>query len=116
LSGVQGGAKSPTLEACHSAQQYLRLFLEGIMPSKDDEQGLQFVVGPIPTGGVTVELVSANFAIHVDFLNMGVIEIQPIRQGLWDELFIASNFAQGADRLNILVQEAYASRLTLKPK
>ncbi|MDO8415234.1 MAG: hypothetical protein Q7S87_03360 [Agitococcus sp.] len=104
LSGVKDGAKPPTPTTCQAAIQYLQTMLCLLAPFDDKEHELDIVLGPIPSGGVTVELVVPSLALYVEFRNSGIVEIQQKKGEVWLAVMEENTHLKGVERLSKLLK------------
>lgn len=97
-SWISGQAAAPTKRTCEVAQGFLaglerQLFSNYAKPSYP-----KMVMGPIPTGGVSLEFTAAK-ALYLNFLNTGIVEMEVEENGRFTEYEVSldqfeENFAE----------------------
>lgn len=86
---ISGGAVAPTKEICTACKQFLHDFERNLFSRYAAPKIPKLIMGPIPTGGVGIELYLSDINLYVHFHNNKQIEISIETNGEFMEYDIA---------------------------
>lgn len=91
ISGVPGGSVAPSLHSCNVAISYLKHLRE----RQSLDESITLVMGPMPRGGVSIEMSLSARSLHVEFNNDGCVEIALVIDN--GNFFLEESYATAAD-------------------
>ncbi|MEZ8370213.1 Panacea domain-containing protein [Vibrio splendidus] len=72
---ISGGAEAPAKEICEACIKFLRYFTKSLFSTHAVPTIPKLVMGPIPSGGVGIELHSENKNVYVSFYNDKQVDV-----------------------------------------
>lgn len=87
---ISGNAEVPSEKACNLAQRFLAGFERYLFSSGAKPTIPSLIMGPIPSGGVSVEFHAGN-ATYIHFYNSGKIELEFERGGSFKDMEVPSD-------------------------
>ncbi len=85
---ISGRASPPTKEVCEISKKLLSVFEKRFFTNIEKVSIPQLVMGPIPSGGVSIEFHSVTKNVYFQFHNDGLTEISVERDDHFDEIEI----------------------------
>ncbi|MNY92823.1 hypothetical protein D3C78_92180 [compost metagenome] len=86
---ISGKAEAPSEEACNVAQKFLAGFERYLFSSDAKPTMPGLIMGPIPSGGISIEFHAVNSA-YLNFYNSGKVELEFERDGSFEDLEVPS--------------------------
>jgi hypothetical protein len=95
---ISGQAAAPSVRTCEVARGFLTGLERQLFSNHPKPFCPKMVMGPIPTGGVSLEF-TAQKAVYIHFHNRGIVEMELEQNGLFTEYEVAldqfeENFAE----------------------
>ena len=72
---ISGNAQSPSVQVCKLAKDFLSHLERFVFASSAKPEIPKLILGPLPAGGVSVELSTSKSTLYVNFWNDGKVEV-----------------------------------------